>query len=166
MSKYLKPPRQLCFLNTQKCYSIWRQVDHGYSRTILSIRRAKKKKKSPERSFILTKNHSRSATGTGHSAVVHHLVTEPREYRQIITPHDPFPFHPTLRKQPAEGLGLQENLERVDWEAGTTTKTTLEFPQKATVDDQLRTCLYSHLFSLQVSISETLVALSFSDIRC
>lgn len=74
----------------------------------------KKKKKSPERSFILTKNHSRSATGTGHSAVVHHLVTEPREYRQIISPYDPFPFHPTLRKQPAEGLGLQENLERVD----------------------------------------------------
>lgn len=46
--------------------------------------------------------------------MVHHLVTEPRVYRQIITPYDPFPFHPTLRKQPAEGLGLQENLERVD----------------------------------------------------
>lgn len=60
------------------------------------------------------RTHSRSATGIGHSAVVHHLVTEPRVYRQIITPYDPFPFHPTLRKQPAEGLGLQENLERVD----------------------------------------------------
>lgn len=106
----------------------------------MGILENKKKKRRVEKGASSSRRtHSSSATGTGHSAVVHHLVTEPTVYRQMIHMIH-FPFIPHL------GSNLQKDyVSRETWKEWTEEKVQLlkhwKSQKKATMDDQLGMCL-------------------------